>query len=353
LFLLTVFTLLAAARFSTITVENVSVDSFFEGDCAKLSARVSVKGFPAIAVTLGSFRMDPSLKSEESSARKISFRDGPKVLECFIRTKHRGAYPLNKVAASVHELVGMLRFPIAYKGSVELLVYPRPVKVSEFPFLVSGVSGTFFSPFLMPSHTRGMNFVGLREYREGDSLRDLHHKAFARYGRPFTKEFESERGAGVILLLDTATPTVSSRAHLEDAIRLATGVGQWLADRNILGRFFIDDEEISLQGSGGRDVLLKLLEALARIPAAKIVGGKKPSSWSPAARPMDPVLRIGLYAKSESLIHKHILVGSSENVKSAEDALQSSDDTLWIDLGRLRKNPGRRKSDFREVEVRL
>lgn len=167
-----------------------------------------------------------------------------------------------------------------------------------------------FAPLLMPSLTRGMNFVGVREYREGDALRDLHHRAYARYGRPFTKEFETERGAGAILVLDTAAPTFAERQHLEAAIRLTAGIGMWLLERNILGRFFIDDEEISLAGSGAADGERRkiLLDALARVPAANLISAKKPGPWSPAARPMDPVLRVGLFAKDDPLVHKHIVV---------------------------------------------
>ena len=332
LFLGMVLSLFATARLSRISVEDVQTTPVFEGQTSRISAKVSVRKSSIDSVLLSCFRLDPTLKCEELDYVPLSLKDGSKTLECFVHTTRRGAFPLTNVAASVPEIMGLLRNPFEFKGSSELLVYPRPIKVGAFPFLTAGASGAVFAPLLMPSLTRGMNFMGVREYREGDSLRDLHHKAFARYGRPFTKEFETERGAGAILVLDTVAPSISTRVYGEDAIRLTAGVARWLLEQNILGRFFIDDEEISVQGLAGKDRLESVLEALSRIPPAKIVGGKKPGPWSPAARPMDPVLRIGLYEKEDSLIHKHVVVSSR---KFIESRTEHPENTLYMDAAEL------------------
>ena len=306
LFLGLVFSLFVTAKRSKILVESVSVNRVREGEMATVSASVAVRS-TIDCVTLGANRLPPSLTGIESDREKIKKGEPPRKMECFVRTTRRGSFMRSKVSANVPEIMGLLRWPYGYNGSIELLVYPRALKVQDFPFLTQGASGMVFAPFLMPSLTRGMNFIGVREYREGDSLRDLHHKAFARYGRPFTKEFEVERGAGVILLLDTATPHFKSRQYLEHAIRIVAAVGEWLLDREILGRFFIDNEEISL--NGGNESRKDLLDALARIPSASLAYGKKPASWAPAARPMDPVLRVGLYANEDPFVNKHIVVG--------------------------------------------
>lgn len=349
LFLGMILSLFASCKLNYVAIENVVVMPAYEGEVATISAEIGVGGESAVnavgkkkgffrknnrldSVQLSSYRMDPSLKVEPSEFAQVTKVDGFKKFECFIQTKNRGAFPLNKVAANVPEIMGMMCWPYPYKGSAELLVYPRPVKVGEFPFLTSGASGMVFAPLLMPSLTRGMNFVGVREYREGDALRDLHHRAFARYGRPFTKEFETERGAGAILVLDTAAPSFVERQHLETAIRLTAGVGLWLLERNILGRFFIDDEEIPLAGSGAANGERRknLMDALARIPAANLISAKKPGPWSPAARPMDPVLRVGLYAKEDPLIHKHIVVARFKGAAPAGGE-SSSDKVLYVD----------------------
>ena len=280
--------------------------------------------------------MDPSLKCEESALVAIAAGETAK-LTCKIQTKKRGAFEISKVAVIIPEINGALRYA-ANVGKAELLVFPRPFRVGTFSFLTSGASGVVFAPLLMPSLTRGMDFVGVREYREGDSLRDLHHKAFARYGKPFTKEFETERGAGAILVLDVTARSLREKSAVEMLIRLAAGVGLWLLERKALGRFFIGDDEIALvQGDGG----VSFLEALARIPAASwletrasrnATGAQK--LWSPAARPLGPVLRMGLFATEDPLVHKQVILDAHSKLTN-ESKIAISDDVLAVNAAHL------------------
>jgi uncharacterized protein (DUF58 family) len=280
---------------------------------------------------------------------------GSAELTCKIQTKKRGAFEIPKVALILPEINGALRYA-ANSGKAELLVIPRPLRVSAFSFLISGASGAVFAPLLMPSLTRGMNFVGVREYREGDALRDLHHKAFARYGKPFTKEFETERGAGAILVLDVTARNMREKSSVEMLIRLAAGIGLWLLERNALGRFFIGDDEISLvQADGGES----FLEALARIPPASLLemrfskGTREsrntvnsrdaanprrvPKLWSPAARPLGPVLRVGLFATDDPLVHKHVIL-ESRSLAAGELKSTVSDDVLAVNAKLLERS---------------
>ena len=281
--------------------------------------------------------MDPSLTCEESKLMLFAAGNTAE-MECLVQTKKRGAFEIPKVAVILPEINGALRYA-AKVGKAELLVFPRPVKVGAFPFLTYGASGTVFIPLLMPSFARGRDFVGVREYREGDSLRDLHHKAFARYGKPFTKEFETERGAGVILVLDVTTRNLREKSMLEMLIRLAAGIGFWLMEHDAFGRFFIGDDEVALvHGDGGQC----FMEALARIPSASLLSVVNASNrsrntqkpWSPAARPLGPVLRVGLFATDDSLIHKHIVL---ENRSDATNVLKTaiSDKVLSVNAKRL------------------
>ena len=282
--------------------------------------------------------MDPSLKCEESTLVAIAAGEMAK-LTCKIQTKKRGAFEIPKVALIIPEINGALRYA-ANAGKAELLVFPHPLRVGAFPFLTSGASGVVFAPLLMPSLTRGMDFVGVREYREGDSLRDLHHKAFARYGKPFTKEFETERGAGAILVLDVTARSLREKSSVEMLIRLAAGVGLWLLERKALGRFFIGDDEIALvEGDGG----VSFLEALARIPGASWLETRTSRNatsaqklWSPAARPLGPVLRMGLFATDDPLVHRQVILDAhSKLTDESKNAI--SDDILSVNAAHLER----------------
>ena len=317
--------LFLTVRKSKFKANDISIGNVYEGEKSALRLRI-VAIDKLNAVSLGCFRMDSSLSCEESSLVSLAAGESAE-LSCQIQTTKRGAFEIPKVAVILPEINGALRFAFD-SGKAELLVFPCPVKIGLFSFLTYGASGMVFAPLLMPSFARGRDFVGVREYREGDSLRDLHHKAFARYGKPFTKEFETERGAGIVFILDVAARTLKQKSMLEMLIRLAAGIGLWLMERGTLGRFFIGDNEISLvSGDDGKS----LLESLARIPSASLLKSDNAAKlWSPAARPLGPVLRLGLFATDDPLVHKHIVLesrsGSSNELKSvAEDNVLSVD----------------------------
>lgn len=360
-FLALVPSLFMTARKSKFKAGDIAVRNVYEGEIATVSLQVHAVD-KLNAVSLGCFRMDSSLLCEESALVPIAAGETAE-MTCRIQTKKRGAFEIPKVSVIAPEINGALRYA-ADAGKAELLVFPRPLRVSAFPFLTSGASGVVFAPLLMPSLTRGMDFVGVREYREGDSLRDLHHKAFARYGKPFTKEFETERGAGAILVLDVTARNLREKSSVEMLIRLAAGIGLWLLERSALGRFFIGDDEIPLvQGDGG----VSLLESLARIPAASLLetrslkgwrtsrvstnsrnAAKTPKLWSPAARPLGPVLRLGLFATEDPLVHKQVVL--DVHAKNSDDSKSAiSDDVLAVNAVRLERS----FEMSRETEVSL
>ena len=342
-FLALVPSLFMTARKSKFKAGDISVRNVYEGETATIDLHVTAED-KLNAVSLGCFRMDPSLKCEKSTLIAIAAGETAK-LTCKILTKKRGAFEIPKVSVIIPEINGALRYA-SNVGKAELLVFPRPFRVGTFSFLTSGASGVVFAPLLMPSLTRGMDFVGVREYHEGDSLRDLHHKAFARYGKPFTKEFETERGAGAILVLDVTARSLREKSAVEMLIRLAAGVGLWLLERKALGRFFIGDDEIALvQGDGG----VSFLEALARIPAAswleaRISKGPRnsrnatsaPKLWSPAARPLGPVLRMGLFVTDDPLVHKQVILDAHSKLTD-ESKTAISDDVLSVSAAHLEK----------------
>ena len=333
LFMLTLVpSLFMTARTTRLDGRGIRVVNAVEGNVAHVELQFRALS-PLDYATLSCERIDTSLVCKESGPATLCAPGSDHTLRCDIATSRRGAFVIPRVSLVVPEIRGMLCWPFVC-GEAELLVYPREIALRSFAYLTMGKNGQAFAPLLMPDFGRGLDFVGVREYREGDSLRDLHHKAFARYGRPFTKEFEVERGAGVVLVVDVAARSIQEKYRVEPLIRLAAGVCHWLCERGILGRLFICDSEIALNADSRFDACL---EALARIPRAEVferwVRGSSARSpagkvWSPAARPMGPVLRLGLEVESNPLVHKQVVVASSVAKECAEDA-------LFVDLDRL------------------
>lgn len=314
-FLTLVPSLFLTAKKNRLVMGEIVVPPVYEKKHVVLSVQVTALN-RIDSVSVYCSRMHPSIKCIGQEPRSVAAGESVR-LECELLVGGRGVYSVPKVSLAVPEIKGMLRALVA-SAPAELVVYPEPVRVKSFGFLTAGGSGMAFAPLLMPNLFRGMEFAGVREYREGDSLRDLHHKAFARYGRPFTKEFETERGSGCVLVLDVRASGLREKSLVEPLIRLAAGVGIWLIERGALGRFFVGDDEIPET----HDVD-SFLEALARIPH-KV---KSQKLWSPSARPTGPVLRLGLRPVADPLVHKQVVV------TARAEANAHADETYFVNLG--------------------
>lgn len=315
LFLGVVLSLFVTSKLNNVTIKSATVANIYEGDFAIICANVVAKNNVNYA-QLGAYRLPKFLKTKESDFVKITQENT--TIKSLLYAKCRGAFNLKRIAINVQEIMGTMRIQYPLENSVEFLVYPKKLNLVNFDFLTNGQSGMAFSALLTPGLSRGMEFAGVREYREGDSLRDLHHKAFARYGKPFTKEFEEERGCGIILLLDIRCNKNFCKNELEFEIVIAASVGNWLIAHNVLGRLFICDNEIQL-GETAQEIRESMLEAFARIPHTKIIKNKN-APWSPKARPMGPVLRIGLYSINSELWQKQIII-SNHTKNNSNDSL--------------------------------
>ncbi|MBD3647535.1 MAG: DUF58 domain-containing protein [Pseudomonadales bacterium] len=102
----------------------------------------------------------------------------------------------------------------------QLLVLPKRYRVSR-QFEMPG--GRHFQPGgVNPTWSIGESdeFVSLRDYRDGDSLRKIHWASTAKRDKPVVKEFQDEYFVRQALVLDTA---VDDPDILEETIAVAAG----------------------------------------------------------------------------------------------------------------------------------
>ena len=110
-------------------------------------------------------------------------------------------------------------------------------------------------------------FVGLRDYRQGDPLRQIHWKSWARTGRPIVKELEDTHYPRYGLVLDTF-PAAGPGALFEDAVSVAASFAATLDTReSLLDLMFIKDQAHIVTAGRGLARAEKLLEVLAAVEA--------------------------------------------------------------------------------------
>jgi uncharacterized protein (DUF58 family) len=122
--------------------------------------------------------------------------------------------------------------------SQTLLVYPRYFSLDSFPIPL----GRRYQPGGIPlSSSLGdaIEFVGTRDYREGDPVRAIHWRSWARRGAPVVKEYHEEYFCRIALVLDTFLPR-RPRAAQEAAFEAAISVVASIADFFSRSEYVVD-----------------------------------------------------------------------------------------------------------------
>jgi len=145
-----------------------------------------------------------------------------------------------------------------------LIVLPRrfPLPPIELPggaaFKISGESNT-------NSIGTSGEFVGLRDYRPGDPLRQIHWKSWARTGRPIVKELEDTYYPRYGLVVDTLSCDRTDH-QFEEVISVAASFAAAIdTSQSLLDLMFIKNEAHLVTAGRGLERAEKLLEVLAGV----------------------------------------------------------------------------------------
>lgn len=185
------------------------------------------------------------------------------------RFSARGLHHLDPFTASAVVPLGLACGPRRATDAVKIHVVPRIANVTRLPPVVAmrhqpgGVA-------LASKSGESMDLHGVRPYRPGDPVRDLHARTWARTGVPVVREYQQEYFTRVGVVLDT---DVEDPDRLEAAIELAAGVvaflsrGEALVDVLVVGDRV--HELVLGRSLGYLDQALELLATVERGPKLK------------------------------------------------------------------------------------
>jgi uncharacterized protein (DUF58 family) len=142
-----------------------------------------------------------------------------------------------------------------------VLVLPRVEELGDLPFVERA-----------PTHERalrsaprrgaGPEYLGIREYRPGDSMRHVHWPSTARLGAVMVREFEEETTRRLAIVVDTLTDVGESWTPLDAACSAAVSVGLAAAARGQGVRFVVREAGEVAVTSPGEEGLLDALAAI-------------------------------------------------------------------------------------------
>ena len=179
-----------------------------------------------------------------------------------LRPLRRGYLPLPGLTLSRPDPLGLVNSLQRLECNQTLLVLPRRYPVTPINLLghrqyqPGGVS-------LASAVGDSQEFIGLREYRSGDSPRNIHWPAWARSGKPQVKEYQDEFFTRHALILDTfCDQTLEQR--FEAAISVAASLCESIEDsESLLDLMFVGTEAYCFTAGRGQGSTERFLEILA------------------------------------------------------------------------------------------
>jgi len=180
----------------------------------------------------------------------------------------RGHHHIDSFAAAALVPLGLTLGPARESRGTRFVVVPRiaPLARIDLPERMRHQPGGV----ALASHTgESMELLGVRPYRDGDRIRDLHARSSARFGEPMVREYQQEYFSRFAVVLDPG-PEGVHEDDLEAAVSLCAGVlAHWSAGEALVDFEGIGGAERPLtlgRSLGGLD---QALDALADVqPAA-------------------------------------------------------------------------------------
>ena len=201
---------------------------------------------------------------------------------CPIECSKRGFYPFGPLETTSGDIFGLYSRSLAWNTRDHIIVFPRIFPVRRMPIPPvhpMGNSKTERRIFQDPTRT-----IGVREYRPGDSLRNIHWKASARTQGLQVKVFEPTALFKVAFCLGVDTFSREGSLTTDDfelGIDAAASIACEVMEHGGPAGLFVNTrladtgQGVSIPPSGDRKQLGNILEALA----------KTTPSWSVAFGP--------------------------------------------------------------------
>jgi len=119
-----------------------------------------------------------------------------------VRPGERGPFKLDKTELAVRSPLGLWRRSLVLPTETEVRVFPNFREIGKYELLAAENRTNVLGVRRRPRRGEGLNFHQLREYRSGDSLRQIDWKATSRLQKAISREYQDERDQQIFFLLD-------------------------------------------------------------------------------------------------------------------------------------------------------
>ncbi|MEZ5450425.1 MAG: DUF58 domain-containing protein [Thiolinea sp.] len=155
----------------------------------------------------------------------------------------RGLQRLERVQIRTRSWLGLWWRDVKQPLLSEVRIYPNFAAIAQYSLLATDHHLSHLGIMKRRRRGEGQDFHQLREYRPGDSLRQIDWKASARMYKPVAREYQDERDQEILFLLDCShrmlakDDELSHFDHTLNAILLLSHVALKQGDAVGLGSF--------------------------------------------------------------------------------------------------------------------
>ena len=193
--------------------------------------------------------------------------------ELVLRPRNRGIYALRGWRIESDFPFGLLNAGAIHPAPAQLTVYPRFDPLDRIA-LPQGRRQQPGGVAYVANRGESIEYIGNREYRPGDNVRDIDWRATARLSRPIVREYREEFFLRSAIVLDTQVSWVSGQfapASVEDferAVSLCAACGDYLNRADYLVDILAAGPQLHhLMAGRGLVSLDQMLDILAGVEA--------------------------------------------------------------------------------------
>ncbi|WP_374509960.1 DUF58 domain-containing protein [Niveibacterium sp.] len=178
----------------------------------------------------------------------------------------RGEHHFGPIALRLRSPLGFWQRQHRIEATNRVRVYPNFTVYSRHALLAADARSAASGVLKRRRRGQGLDFEQLREYREGDSPRQVDWRATARLGKLISREYQDERDQRIVLMLDTGRRmgardgALSHFDHALDALLLLAQVG--LRHGDAVGLHTLGGHHRALAPHKSRSTLTRILDAV-------------------------------------------------------------------------------------------
>ncbi|GAA5173712.1 DUF58 domain-containing protein [Niveibacterium umoris] len=183
-----------------------------------------------------------------------------------LRPTARGDHAFGPIALRVRSPLGLWQCQHRVPAESRVRVYPNFAVYSRHALLAADARSNASGVLKRRRRGQGLDFEQLREYREGDSPRQIDWRATSRIGRLISREYQDERDQRIVLMVDAGRRmgardgALSHFDHALDTLLLLAWVG--LRHGDAVGLQTLGGHHRALAPHKARSTLTRILDAV-------------------------------------------------------------------------------------------